>query len=181
MLLSIRVYLYAGWLVLTSWFKLPKARQLYQKNGLYAEEIFETPKAISRKVLAKTGTRVEVSGVSGIPEGPVLFVANHQGLFDILAFLGFLDRPVGFIAKQEIKRLPVIPQWMDLIHCVFINRKDTRQSVKAIQQGTANLKEGHSMVVFPEGTRSRSHRLNDFKPGSLRLAVKAGCPLCLLQ
>src|SRR5699024_7749753 len=69
--------------------------------------------------------------------------------------------------------IPIINKWMKLIYCVFMDRKDRRQSVQAIREGIRNLKSGYSMVVFPEGTRSRGAKLNNFKSGSLRLATRA--------
>ncbi|WP_217589795.1 lysophospholipid acyltransferase family protein [Lentibacillus saliphilus] len=178
MFFSIRIYLYVIALVAGSWFKLKKAQSLFkQAPEDHTEFIFQTPKTVSRKVIHKIGTPVHVHGAERVPEGPVLYVANHQGIFDIVTFLGFLGRPVGFIAKKEIQKLPIISKWMELIHCVFMDRTDRRQSVKAIQQGIQHLKNGHSMVIFPEGTRSKTNELNEFKPGSLRLALKADVPI----
>ncbi|WP_010097237.1 lysophospholipid acyltransferase family protein [Ornithinibacillus scapharcae] len=179
MLLSIRIYTYAVILIIGSLFSLQKAKKLYQRPTTSAVryEIFKTPQKVSEKVIKSTGTTVQVTGREKIPEGAVLYVANHQGLFDILAFLGYLGKPVGFIAKKEINKLPIIRKWMSLIHCVFIDREDRRQSIKAINQGIENLKEGYSLVVFPEGTRSRGESLHEFKPGSLRLATKAQVPI----
>lgn len=179
MLFSIRIYTYAIILVIGSLFNLQKVKKLYRKTSTeeIREEIFHTPKTVSQKVIKATGTNVVLTGSEKIPDGPVLYVANHQGLFDILAFLGHLDKPVGFIAKKEINKLPIIRTWMGLLNCVFIDREDRRQSMKAINQGIENLKNGHSLVIFPEGTRSRGNKLNEFKPGSLRLATKANVPI----
>ncbi|SET38058.1 1-acyl-sn-glycerol-3-phosphate acyltransferase [Oceanobacillus limi] len=179
MIFTIRVYTYAGLLVLGSLFRLNKAKKLFSKSNdqIYKEEIFTTPKRVSQKVMKKTGSTVQVNGQEKLLDEPVLYVANHQGLFDILAFLGYLGRPVGFIAKKEIKKLPIIRTWMELLYCVFIDRKDRRQSIQAINQGIENLKAGHSLVIFPEGTRSRGNKLGEFKSGSLRLALKARVPI----
>lgn len=85
--------------------------------------------------------------------------------------------PMGFVAKQELRRLPVISRWMDLIECSYIDRKDIRQSLRAIQQAQKSLESGQSMVIFPEGTRSKGREIGAFKPGSLKLAQKAGVPI----
>lgn len=179
MLFTIWIYTYAAILVIGSLFSLQKAKKLYEKPSTkeIREEIFETPKTVSQKVIKATGTEVMVTGQEKIPEGAVLYVANHQGLFDILAFLGHLEKPIGFIAKKEINKLPIIRTWMGLLNCVFIDRDDRRQSMKAINQGIENLQKGHSLVIFPEGTRSKGSNLNEFKPGSLRLATKAKVPI----
>lgn len=176
---SIITYVYAIILILISVFKLPKAKKLFDNHTSMAaqEQIFATPKIIARKIIEQTGTAVHVTGQEKLPDGAVLFVANHQGLFDILALLGYAGKPIGFIAKKEIQKLPIVRTWMQLLHCVFIDRENRREAVKTIDQGIANLKNGHSMVIFPEGTRSRGSNLNTFKSGSLRLATKANVPI----
>ncbi|WP_026908204.1 lysophospholipid acyltransferase family protein [Paucisalibacillus globulus] len=179
MLFTIKIYTYSVLLVLGSIFKLQKAKKLFQLPTTVEirKEIFETPQNVSAKVLKKAGTSVHVTGRENIPDEAVLYVANHQGIFDILAFLGHLGKPIGFIAKKEINKLPIIRTWMGLLNCVFIDRTDRRQSMKAINQGIENLKNGYSLVVFPEGTRSKGTALSEFKPGSLRLATKANVPI----
>ncbi|WP_121640413.1 1-acyl-sn-glycerol-3-phosphate acyltransferase [Virgibacillus sp. Bac330] len=175
MIRTVGIYLYASILVLGTFFKLQRAKRL--QHELTKEEIFIQPSLVSKKVFQRTGSTIKIEGQEKLPEGPALFVSNHQGLFDILVLLGYLGKPVGFIAKKEIKKLPIISSWMELIHCVFIDRKDRRQSVRAIGQGIEYLKEGHSIVIFPEGTRSRGRQLHSFKPGSFRLAIKANVPI----
>ncbi|MFS0752505.1 lysophospholipid acyltransferase family protein [Oceanobacillus sp. 1P07AA] len=179
MIRTIGIYVYASLLVIGTIFKLQKVKK-WAETGLAVEkqdEIFKTPKIVSQKVIAKTGTGVKVEGLEKVPSGPVLFVANHQGIFDILAFLGYLERPVGFIAKKEIKKIPIISTWMEFVHCVFIDRTDRRQSMQAIQQGIENLKDGNSMLIFPEGTRSKGRQVSSFKAGSFRLATKSKVPI----
>ena len=179
MFFTITIYTYATLLVLGSLFPLYKAKKLSKYNsGTQVDEIiFETPKIVSQKVLNKIGSTVDVKGNENLPDGAALYVANHQGLFDILVLLGHLDKPVGFIAKKEIQRLPIINKWMELLPCVFMDRSDRRQSVKAIQKGIKSLQDGHSIVVFPEGTRSKTGKLSPFKSGSFRLATRAKVPI----
>ena len=131
----------------------------------------------ARSLVKLTGTKVEISGLENIPERNVLFVSNHQGNFDIPLLIGYIDKPKGFIAKMELKKLPIVNRWMEKIHCVFIDRNDIRQSVKAIKAGTELLKSGKNMVLFPEGTRSRTANLGEFKPGGMKLALKSGVPI----
>ncbi|HLR51577.1 MAG TPA: lysophospholipid acyltransferase family protein [Candidatus Avamphibacillus sp.] len=176
MFFTIMIYVYATILVIGSLFKLPKAKKRFNSREIKNEidkMIFSTPRNVSRKVIKRTGSKVYVKGQENLPEGTALYVSNHQGLFDILVLLGYLGKPVGFIAKKEIQRIPIINKWMKLIYCVFMDRKDRRQSVQAIREGIRNLKAGYSMVVFPEGTRSRGSKLNTFKAGSLKLATRA--------
>jgi 1-acyl-sn-glycerol-3-phosphate acyltransferase len=84
---------------------------------------------------------------------------------------------MGFIAKIEITKMPIIHTWMNYLYCVFMDREDIRQSVAAINEGVDNLKKGHSIVIFPEGTRGKGGPIGEFKQGSFKLATKAQAPI----
>lgn len=138
----------------------------------------KTVKKWARSLVNLAGVTVVTTGEENIPsEGSVLFVSNHQGNFDIPILLGYISKPKAFIAKIELQKLPLIRTWMTHIKCIFMDRSDIRQSLKAINQAAAHLKAGYSMVIFPEGTRSKCETLGEFKPGSLKLALKAGVPI----
>ncbi len=125
-------------------------------------------------LLKLSGCRVEVIGEEHIPKDRnVLFVSNHQGNFDIPVLMKCLEKPKGFIAKKEMENFPLISSWMKDINCVFMDRDNPRESIKAIKEGTEILKQGYSMVLFPEGTRSKDGNLGEFKAGGLRLATKS--------
>ncbi|MDR4369479.1 1-acyl-sn-glycerol-3-phosphate acyltransferase, partial [Bacillus cereus] len=82
--------------------------------------------------------------------------------------------PFGFVANAVIKKFSVVPTWMDLMNCVFMDLSDRRQSLKAIKDGIELLKTGNSIVLFPAGTRSKGGEVGEFKAGSFHLAVKSG-------
>ncbi len=129
---------------------------------------------IARGLIKTSGSTVKVIGQENIPdEGPVLFVGNHQSLFDIPILIGYIKRNKGFIAKVELSKIPVFSKWMEKLNCVFIDRSNVRQSLKAINKGVKHLKNGYSMVIFPEGTRSSDGIIGEFKPGSLKMATKS--------
>ena len=128
--------------------------------------------------LAMNGSSINVIGTENIPKiGGVLFVANHQSNFDIPILVGHVPRDKGFIAKLELLKVPSFSRWMKYIGCIFIDRKDPRQSLTAINNAAERLKAGHSIVIFPEGTRSADGTVGPFKAGGLRLAMKAGVPI----
>jgi len=137
----------------------------------------QTAQKWARSLVGFAGVTVMIKGEEKIPEGPVLFVSNHQGNFDIPILLGYIDKPKAFIAKIELLKLPMIRTWMIHMKCVFLDRSDIRQSLRIINQAAEYLKEGYSMAIFPEGTRSKCETLGTFKPGSLKLAMKAGVPV----
>ncbi|WP_113929331.1 lysophospholipid acyltransferase family protein [Bacillus sp. P14.5] len=131
----------------------------------------------AKGIIKRTGTSVAVSGEAYIPDGPVLFVSNHEGDFDIPVLLGYIGKPFGFMSKIEVKKVPIISGWMDVLNCVFVDRKNKRQSVLSLRECIAKLKDGHSLVVFPEGTRSKGRGIADFKTGAFRIALEAGVPV----
>lgn len=141
------------------------------------EIVHKTTKLWAKSLLWLSGSKIIVEGEENIPEGPVLYVSNHQSNFDIPIFISYVDRPKAFIAKAEIAKLPFVVLWMRQMRCVFMNRKDMRQSVEAIVEGVKRIKEGYSMVIFPEGTRSSSGEVAEFKAGSFKLALKSGVPV----
>jgi 1-acyl-sn-glycerol-3-phosphate acyltransferase len=139
--------------------------------------IHQKPKHWAKTLVNITGSNIKVIGEEKIPEGPVLFVSNHQGNFDVPILIGFLQKPLGFISKEEVKKIPLVPKWMEAMNCVFIDRKDRRKAIQSIKEGIATLKQGHSLVIFPEGTRSKGGKLGEFKKGGLRLATESKVPV----
>ena len=131
-------------------------------------------RAWARQMVALAGCRVEVSGLENLPaDGGALFVANHQGAFDIPLLIGFIPGLKGFVSKKENFRLPVVSTWMKLLGCIVIDRGDLRQSARAIARGIRDLQAGRSLVIFPEGTRSKSGTLQRFRDGSFKLATRS--------
>ncbi|MFL0197562.1 lysophospholipid acyltransferase family protein [Clostridium sp. WILCCON 0269] len=128
-------------------------------------------------VLRLINAKIEVTGKENLPDSTCLFVSNHQGFLDIPIIISSIDRTVGFISKKEITKFKLITYWMRQIKCVFIDRKSIRESMKSINEAIETLKKGHSMVIFPEGTRSKGPSIGEFKKGSLKLALKAKVPV----
>jgi 1-acyl-sn-glycerol-3-phosphate acyltransferase len=141
------------------------------------KKIHKLPQHWARRLVEITNSTVKVNGLENIPDGPVLFISNHQGNFDIPVLLGYVGKPMGFISKVEVKKIPIVPKWMKVMNCIFINRKDRRQAIMSIKEGAETLKKGHSLVIFPEGTRSKGGKVAEFKAGSLRLATDSGVPI----
>ena len=128
----------------------------------------------AKSVMKMTKSTIKINGSENIPKDKtVLFVSNHQSNFDIPLLLSVIDTPIGFIAKSEMEHIPLFASWMKNLGCVFIDRKNMRKSAEAIVQGVNNLKSGHSMVIFPEGTRSKGGPPSKFKAGSFKMAIKA--------
>ena len=127
-----------------------------------------------RFMLAVVGCKVTVLGRENIPrKGGVCFVSNHSGIVDVLLLLGYSGRPFGFVAKQELRLVPILNMWISLLGGLFIDRKNIRKALKTINTGVARIKAGAAMLIFPEGHRSRGQGLLPFHPGSLKLATQS--------
>lgn len=143
----------------------------------YDALIHTEPRKWATGIMKRTKSEVAVTGLELLPDVPVLFVSNHEGNFDIPVILSGIPKPFGFISKKEVKKLPVIPVYMEDMNCVFIDRTDRKSALKSISDTAEKLKEGHSILIFPEGTRSKGNGIGDFKAGFMRIATDAGVPI----
>jgi len=104
---------------------------------------------------------------------PVIVIANHNSYMDIPVILTSAQRPLGFLAKAELSRIPVLSYWMKKIGCVFIKR----QAIGAGQKFKDKMSEisaekALSIVIFPEGTRSKTGEMGTWKSGAFRMATE---------
>lgn len=129
-------------------------------------------------IVRKFDMHLTVEGQENIPEGACAFYVNHQGYGDIPTMFKICEgKQIGFVAKDSAEKLPFISDWIKASQGVFIKRGETREGLKAIKEGAEKLKQGYSLVIFPEGTRSHCSDMADFKPGSFKLATRAGVPI----
>ena len=154
--------------------KLRKVKKLAKENNLEEHDklVSKYVKDWANYVLRVCGVDVSVSGLSNIPDETVIFVCNHQSFFDIPVLLGCLDKPYGLLSKDDIKKIPFINKWMVELNCVFIDRKNPRSAVKSLAKVGDNLDRGYSMIIFPEGTRSKTSDVARFKSGAFKLATQ---------
>ena len=124
------------------------------------------------------GVTVTVNGLENIPtDRAVVFTPNHQSDYDIPLMLTQLGRVYPLVAKIETLKIPLVRTWMQLFDCVFLDRKNPRQAVTAMKEGEALLTRGTSVVIFPEGTRSKGDRMGEFKAGAFKMAFGAKAPI----
>ncbi len=158
-----------------------RAIKKYRDLGDYEKERKEIRKAEDiwgKALIEKAGIALSVKGIENVPKGPVVFVSNHQSYFDIPVFFAAVKgKQVGFVAKDNLAKVPLFGSWIADVRSVFIKRDDARASLQAISEGIDLLKQGFSLTIFPEGSRSREGCMGDFKKGSLRLATKAEVPV----
>lgn len=158
-------------------YKIKKYRDIddYEKER---EQILNSTTTWGLGIMKKYRITLNISGLENVPQGPVLFVSNHQGYADIPVFCAAITmKQIGFVAKSTLGKIPVFGEWIRDIRSVFIERDDARSSLKTMEEGAGLLKKGFSLVIFPEGTRSKGAHTGEFKKGSLRLAIKSGVPV----
>lgn len=129
------------------------------------------------RLLWLAGGKVEVIGKENIPDETAVFVSNHQSDFDIPVVLTQVGKPHALMAKQSLAKVPGIHGWMNLLQCIFLDRDDEKQAVRALMDGTKLVKAGNSMTIFPEGTRSKGGPVKEFKGGAFRIATSAKVPI----
>ncbi|MCL2321468.1 MAG: 1-acyl-sn-glycerol-3-phosphate acyltransferase [Oscillospiraceae bacterium] len=128
------------------------------------------------KLVKYSKQKLDIIGKENVPEGGILLVSNHESYFDIPYLAYCYGSVIGFIAKKELN-IPVLSSWMREMKCIFIDRGDVRKSIQVINDGISNLKKGYTMAIFPEGHRSTTGEIMEFKKGSLRLGTKSGAPI----
>lgn len=132
-------------------------------------------------VLLISGVRVDVYGEEHVPKDEaVLYIGNHRSLFDTVITYARCPGLTGYVAKDSMLKIPFLRIWMKRLHCLFLNRTDIKAGMKMILTGIDQIKNGISMCIFPEGTRSLSEsemQMLPFKEGSFKMAEKTGCAI----
>ena len=132
----------------------------------------------ARDILSAAGTPVVASGLEHIPrDQPVIYASNHSSMFDIWALFATLPGSVRFVAKRELFRIPVLGRAMLAVGHVPIDRTARKRAFEAYDEAARMIRGGTSVVVFPEGTRSRTGELLPFKNAPFGLAIAAQVPI----
>ncbi len=178
MLRTIASLLYVAYLMIIN-VPLVLYWKLSQRFGLHQK--FQGAQTVvniwARPLQRVVGTRLEKFGEENIITRPALWVGNHQGIADVGLILSELGPLKSIVSKKEVEKIPVANAWMHSFNCIFMDRANLRQTLKAIQRAQELLEDGNSVVIFPEGTRSRGPDMLPFKPGAFRCAMKAGVPV----
>jgi 1-acyl-sn-glycerol-3-phosphate acyltransferase len=131
----------------------------------------------SRLSLLMAGVGLDLHGVEQIPPGPVVFMSNHQGAFDIPALFIAVPCRFAWFAKKELFGIPLFGHALKAAGYIPVDREHGRRTLGGIREAAAAIRSGMSVVIFPEGTRSEDGRLLPFKRGGFLLASLAGVPV----
>ncbi len=122
--------------------------------------------------------RIRVHGVEHVRPGQsYVYMANHSSLIDTPALFAYLPYPFRIMAKRELFFVPFMGWHLWTAGHFPIDRRDRRRAARSLRRVIEGVRGGTSLVVFPEGTRTRDGRLQEFKPGTFKIALKAGVPI----
>lgn len=132
----------------------------------------------ARILLLLFNTRIEVIGAENIYVGkPQILMANHQSDFDILVLLAAIPGQFRWIAKKELLKIPLFGIAMRKSGYIGIDRQNHEKAMESIEKALQKIREGKSIMSFPEGTRSRNGIIRPFKQGMFHLAIASGAPI----
>lgn len=129
----------------------------------------------SRILLSLSGVTIEIRGTENLfRDKPQILATNHQGAFDILALQAFIPIQFRWVAKKSLFKIPIVGWSMSLAGYVGVDRERAGSAYKSIEDAAEKVKNGTSVLIFPEGTRSPDGKLLPFKRGGFMIAVKSG-------
>jgi len=132
----------------------------------------------SRLICKWNNIRVKIIGIENIlTDRPQIFIANHQGYFDIFALSGYLPVQLRWISKASLFRVPFIGWAMSAAGYIPVERTNRKRSYQAFLNTIESVRKGNSIVIFPEGTRSSDGEIGPFKKGSQLLAQRSEVPM----
>lgn len=132
----------------------------------------------AKSILWVCGIKVRTGGRENLDtRQPRIYMTNHQSYFDIFALLAYLPVDFKFILKQELMKIPLLGFSMRRAGYIGIEREDPRKAIQSINRAAEKIKNGASVVIFPEGTRSIDGRIQAFKKGGFNLALRSSCDI----
>lgn len=132
----------------------------------------------SRLLCRLNGIPVEIIGLENVQRDRAqIFVANHQGYFDIFALSGYLPVQIRWMAKASLFRIPFVGWSMKAAGYIPVQRDNKKKAFQSFLDTIEKIKAGCSVVLFPEGTRSENGIIGPFKKGGHLLAARSGAPM----
>jgi 1-acyl-sn-glycerol-3-phosphate acyltransferase len=147
----------------------------FDKHGNLAHKVASL---WSESLLWVSGIRVKVIGKSNLdPTRPYIYMCNHQSNADIPVLMARLKVQFRWLAKAELFNVPLFGYAMKRAGSVSIDRSDSHSAIRSLKHAAKTIREGTSVVIFPEGTRSMDGNIRPFKQGGFVLAIEAGVPI----
>lgn len=111
------------------------------------------------------------------PKQSYVFIANHQGAYDIFLIYGFLGQNIKWMQKHELRKIPFVGKASEIAGHIFVDQSSLRSMVASIDKAKAELVDGASVTIFPEGSRTRTGKIDTFKKGAFVIAKQMGLPI----
>ena len=148
----------------------------FDKDGGLIHRCCAAPWA--RTILFVCGVKLEVRGAEYVKKDtPRIYISNHQSYFDIFTVLAGLPVDFKFILKKELMRIPILGFTMKRAGYISIDRRDKKKAILSMDAAAEKIRDGASVLIFPEGTRSEDGIVRNFKKGGFHLALKSGCDI----
>ncbi len=131
----------------------------------------------SPMILAISMVRVKAKGLENVLDEPAIYAANHASQLDIPMICTRINRPLFFIGKIELKKIPILSQYMKIVGMIFVDRKNRERAMASMRTAIQDIKGGKSIAAFPEGTRTKTGELLPFKKGVFTIAKEGRIPI----
>ena len=165
------------WVVLTTffWGLIAIITSFFTRTG---DPVHIVARIWARSILFVSRTKVTVNGLANIdPTQSYVYMSNHQSNFDIPVLLAYLPVQFRWLAKAELFKIPIFGRAMRGAGYVKIDRFNQEAAFESLNEAAEKMKNGVSVMIFPEGTRSRDGKIKSFKKGGFVMAVDAGVPI----
>ena len=151
------------------------------KDAYPLQERYDFVKDRANEILIKyMGANLVVSGWEKIDANSTyLFTPNHQGLLDPVCLINIFDKPLIFVSKKEVETTPIIGKINYIIDSIFLDRDSPRDALNMVKLCKSYLNDKQSVVIFPEGTRSKDEEvsIHSYKPGAFKCAYGTGAKI----
>ena len=146
--------------------------------GPYSKIIYYSAKAWTNSILFSAGAKLKIEGLEKIDKSKsYIFIGNHQSHFDVLSVFSAIPLTVRFMAKKELFKIPIFGWALYTSGTIRIDRSNRSRAIESMNNALDRIRNGVSVVVFPEGTRSEDGKIRSFKKGGFVLAIKGGIPI----
>ncbi|QTA85237.1 lysophospholipid acyltransferase family protein [Desulfonema magnum] len=132
----------------------------------------------AKSILFASRIKVTIKGISNLdPASSYIYMPNHQSLYDIPVLLAALPFQFRWLAKVELFKIPIFGQAMRRAGYISIDRSNRKSAFQSLKKAAKIIRNGVSVLIFPEGTRSKDGNISSFKKGGFVLAIDSGVPI----
>lgn len=170
------LFIIFGVVILTGFFAVMAILTSFVSTG--GETPYKVGRIWAKCILAASNIKVTVKGLSNLNRaGSFIYMPNHVSNFDIPVLQAYLPVQFRWIAKAELFKIPIFGYAMKRAGYISIDRFDRKAAIQSLNNAAEIIRNGTSVIIFPEGTRSQNQNIQSFKKGGFVLAVDSGVPI----